>query len=123
MQTVDIIILILMTILLSFQGYCLFFHMQDRHLPVFSPDRQLMYTSAFNFFSMAQWILVIFNLSWIFGWYGIIVFLIIYTISYLLTKSYFTWTNMNPNTSLAIFGVLFWSLFFTTIVKVVIHLI
>jgi hypothetical protein len=97
--------------------------MQDRHLPVFSPDRQLMYTSAFNFFSMAQWILVIFNLSWIFGWYGIIVFLIIYTISYLLTKSYFTWTNMNPNTSLAIFGVLFWSLFFTTIVKVVIHLI
>ena len=119
METLDIIILILGVVTVSFWSYCTIFYNHDRELPLYDSKRVLLYPSAYALFGIFQWLLLTSYLIWEFSWIGIAAFILIFVLGFYLSNLYHKVTNLQPNAALALFGTSFWILFTSIIIKVI----
>jgi len=111
----DVIIIVIATLTISFWAYS----------NVWYQKGLLRYPHGYLIFSVIQWILVLINLIWIWGWIiGLITLLVlmlggaVFVTNY-TTNQIYRLLKMSPDIGLVLFSVFIWLLTISTIVKII----
>lgn len=113
----DILIIAIASLTISFWAYSNIWYQKGL----------LQYQHGYLIFAVIQWILVVINLVWIYGWVtGLIVFVAIMLGGAVLITNYttnqlFRLLKMTPDISLALFSIFVWLLGISTIIKIFIQ--
>ncbi len=108
------IIAVMAVVTISFWAYC----------NVFYKRNLLKYPVGYLVFALIQWLLVLINSIWIWGWLiGAIVFLILMLggailITNFITNQLFRLLKMSPDIALALFGIFVWLFGISTVIKI-----
>lgn len=110
----DILIIVIASLTISFWAYSNIWHQKGL----------LRYAHGYLIFAVIQWMLVLMNLIWIWGWkIGFIVFATLMFGGAVLVTNYTTnqiyrLLKMSPDVGLALFVIFVWLLGISTIIKI-----
>ena len=109
----DILIIIIALLTISFWAYSNIWYQKGL----------LRYAHGYLIFAMIQWILVLINVVWIWGWLiGLAIFAVLILggavfITNYTTNQIYRILKMSPDISLALFGIFVWIFGISTIIK------
>ena len=110
----DILIIIVASLTISFWAYSNIWYQKGL----------LRYTHGYLIFAMIQWMLILINLVWIWGWLiGLVAFTVLMLGGAVLITNYTTnqiyrLLKMSPDIGLALFSTFVWILGISTIIKI-----
>ena len=110
----DILIIIIISLSISFWAYSNIWHQKGL----------LRYVHGYLIFAVIQWMIILINLVWIWGWLiGLAIFVILtlggaVIITNYTTNQVYRLLKMSPDIGLALFGIFVWILGILTIIKI-----